>query len=153
MSTAAEKEGRERRIQPRINVVLGLRCRLLGAEERQGLDGQLGMPEPVLPPLQLPGVASKPAEFIAVNLSIGGFGSEGELQMLSDRELVKGDDMAVELSLPGESEPLRCVSRVMWAFMGSDGRTMVGLMFLLLSEKDTTRLHAFVTRHSSQIAA
>ncbi len=152
MGTGAES-GRERRIQPRANVVLGLRCRLLAPDERVSLSAQMGLPDPEIPPLQLPGTADKPADFIAVNLSIGGFGSEGELQMLSDRELVKGDDMAVELALPGEILPLVCVARVMWAFLGSDGRTMVGLMFVLMSEKHTTQLHSFVARHTNQIAA
>ena len=139
----------DKRSAQRIDVQVQLRCRLLSHEERQAVAEQIGVPNPRIPSVGLAVNASGTAEYLAVNLSAGGLGADGDLQVMSTRAVHKGDDMALQFSLPDGKAPISAVGRVMWAFKGTDGRSMCGLMFVLMREQDTDRIRIFVSERAN----
>ena len=141
----------DQRAAQRVDVQVQLRCRLLNHEERQEVAAQIGMPHPRIPSVGLGMNAAGPAEYLAVNLSAGGLGADGDLQVMSTRAVHKGDDLALQFSLPGAAAPMSAVGRVMWAFKGTDGRSMCGLMFVLMREQDMDRIRDYVLEQSQPL--
>ena len=141
--------GAEKRQFPRVDLQAYLRCRLLNSSEKAAVPEQVGLDEP-----EIPAIVTEDSDYqcLAINLSTGGLGTEGDLTLMTDGTLAKGDDLSVEFELPDGRGLVRVVARVAWAYAGSDGHSMCGLYFVLMKRLDLDRIHDYVTQSLSKAA-
>jgi hypothetical protein len=142
----------ERRKHPRVIAQVAVRSRPMEPGEMGLLLGSLGDSDPKLPALGLKKSKSKSGAFemVSTTLSVGGLSATGDLQVLGDKTLAKGEDLMVEMDLNDGQEPLRAVAQVMWTTAAEGGKSLAGLMFVIISEDNLQRIHKQVTEAVAQ---
>lgn len=136
----------DRRTHPRVDAHLVVRSRLLDPSELPILASSLGRPDPPIPQLNMVRSGARVTQLAAVNLSLGGLSTGGDLEIDSEKGYPKGADVVVEFELNDGEAPVRAVAQVMWN-TSSDGRHLMGLMFLLISDSAFMRIQDFVHKN------
>ena len=142
-----EQDGSERREAERVPVRVRVNFRVMSPDEAldyieegnyQDLEIGLGTQE---------GPAGS-LENETKDLSLGGFSLGGDLTILGDQPLERGVNLAVELLVPGQLQPVKAIAVVVWSKLEDEegGRTECGLMFKGIGDKDLDTLRNLMDR-------
>jgi hypothetical protein len=136
----------DNRRHPRVDAHLVVRSRQLDPSELPILASSLGRPDPPIPQLNVVRSGARITQLTSVNLSLGGLSTGGDLEIDSERTYAKGSDVVVEFELNDGQPPVRAVAQVMWN-TNAEGRHLMGLMFLLISDSAFMRIQDFVQKN------
>lgn len=136
----------ERRKHPRVVAHMAIRTRPLEPGEVGALLNGLGNEDPTLPALGMKQSRSGVLSMASTNLSVGGLSATGDLQVLGETRLSKGQDMMVEMDMNDKLEPVRAIAQVMWSTPSKDGKYLAGLMFVVISESNLERIRKYVAK-------
>ena len=133
--------GPERRRTLRLEVPLAIRFRITNT------DGK--------------GTASRELHGETRNVSREGFCIETDtveadgLHVFGDTLMIRSSEIAVEIDLPGEGEPLRCVGEVVWYDRCEEGapyRFRVGVQLTRIDEEEKKKLKALLSETKRKTA-
>lgn len=128
----AEAAWIERRIEERVASRLRAHFRVLGEDAflRRTADAVMEPPEDVA---------------TVLDVSTGGLGMEGEVQLLAGRDIPKGTPLAVELQLDDLPVPVHGYGRVAWS-RAAEGKFRCGLELAGLDPGGLERLETWIRR-------
>ena len=130
--------GDERRQFERYPVKATVFARTIAEEEYQELlSGGAG--EPVVP--SVAGIASMAGGYkaTAYDVSEGGIGIDGDLQLTGASRLDKGERLLLAIDIEGQTGRIKAMGRVVWA-SGQKGKYQAGVAFAVIAERDLETL-------------